>query len=75
MAQVSLPAASQDTLRTMMYLSQAQQCLTKATAQLNDIKQRADKVHKEALEVEKAVDVAAKTLLLSIHDTPRHYAM
>ena len=38
----------------MMYLSQAQQCLTKATAELNNIKQ----VHKEALELEKAVDVA-----------------
>jgi len=75
MAQVSLPAVSQDALRTMMYLSQAQQCLTKATAQFNNIKQRTDKVHKEALELEKAVDVAANTLLLSIHDTPRHYAM
>jgi hypothetical protein len=47
----------------MMYLSQAQQCLTKATAELNNIKQRADKVHKEALELEKAVDVAAKTVM------------
>jgi len=63
MAQANSPAASQDALRTMMYLSQAQQCLTKATAELNNIKQRADKVHKEALELEKAVDVAAKTVM------------
>jgi len=62
MAQANSPAASQDALCTMMYLSQAQQCLTKATAELNNIKQRADKVHKEALELEKAVDVAAKTV-------------
>jgi len=60
--QANSPAASQDALRTMMYLSQAQQCLTKATAELNNIKQRADKVHKEALELEKAVNVAAKTV-------------
>jgi len=46
----------------MMYLSQAQQCLTRGTAELNNIKQRADKVHKEALELAKAVDVAAKTV-------------
>jgi len=46
----------------MMYLSHAQQCLTKVTAELNNINQRADKVHKEALELEKAVDVAAKTV-------------
>ena len=58
MAQANSPAASQDALRTMMYLSQAQQCLTKATAELNNIKQ----VHKEALELEKAVDVAATTV-------------
>jgi len=45
-----------------MYLSQAQQCLTRGTAELNNIKQRADKVHKEALELAKAVDVAAKTV-------------
>jgi len=55
-------AASQDALRTMMHLSQAQQCLTKMTAELNNIKHRADKVNKEALELEKAVDVAAKTV-------------
>jgi len=55
-------AASQDALRTMMYFSRAQQCLTKATAELNNIKQRADKVHKEALELEKAVDITAKTV-------------
>jgi len=71
MTQANSPAASQDALRTMMYLSQAQQCLTKATVELNNIKQRADKVHKEAPELEKAVDVAAKTvhshrILLSI---------
>ena len=58
MAQANSPAASQDALRTMMYLSRAQQCLTKAIAELNNIKQRTDKVHKEALELEKAVDVA-----------------
>jgi len=62
MAQANSPAASQDALRTMMYLSQAQQCLTKATTELNNIKQRADKVHNEALELEKAVNVAAKTV-------------
>ena len=62
MAQENSPAASQDALRTMMHLSQDQQCLTKATAELNNIKQRADKVNKEALELEKAVDVTAKTV-------------
>jgi len=46
----------------MMHLSQAQQCLTKATVELNNIKQRADKVNKEALELKKAVDVAANTV-------------
>jgi len=66
MAQANSPAASQDALRTMMYLSRAQQCLTKATVALNNIKQRADKVHKEALELEKAVDVAAKMALQGI---------
>jgi len=60
--QANSPAASQDALRTMMHLSQAQECLTKAIAELNNIKQRADKVNKEALELEKAVDVAAKTV-------------
>jgi len=55
------PAASQDALRTMMHLSQAQECLTKGTTELKNIKQRADKFNKEALELEKAVDVAAKT--------------
>jgi len=42
MAQENSPAASQDALCTMMHLSQAQQCLTKATAELNNIRQRAD---------------------------------
>jgi len=62
MTQANSPAASQDALRTMMHLSQAQQCLTKATVELNNIKQRADKVNKEALELKKAVDVAANTV-------------
>jgi len=57
MAQANSQAASQDALRTMMYFSWAEQCLTKATAELNNIK-----VHKEALELEKAVDVTAKTV-------------
>ena len=43
----------------MIHLSQAQECLTKATAELKNIKQRAGKV----LELEKAVDVAAKMVL------------
>jgi len=59
--QANSPAASQDALRTMMHFSQAQECLTKATAEPKNIKQRADKVNKEALELEKAVNVAAKT--------------
>ena len=56
MAQDNSPAASQDALRTMVHLTQAKQCLTKATEELNNIKQRADKVNKEALELDKAVN-------------------
>ena len=55
--QANSPAASQDALRTMMHLSQAQQYVTKATAELNNMKQRADKVNKKALELERAVNV------------------
>jgi len=62
MAQANSLAASQDDLHTMMYLSWAQQCLTKATAELNNIKQLADKIRKEALELEKAINVVAKTV-------------
>ena len=62
MAQENSPAASQDALRMMMHLSQAQQCLTNATAELNNIKQRADKVNTEAMHLEKAVDLAAKVV-------------
>jgi len=62
MAQENSQAPSQDALSTMIHLSQAQQCLKNATAELNSIKQRADTVNKEALRLEKAVDVAAKTV-------------
>jgi len=57
MTQANWPAASQEALRTMMHLSQAQQYVTKATAELNNMKQRADKVNKKALELERAVNV------------------
>ena len=62
MAQESSQAPSPDAFRTMMNLSQAQQCLENATAQLNSIKQRADTVNQEALHLEKAGDVAAKAV-------------
>ena len=62
MAQENSQAPSQDALRTMMHLSQAQQCLKNATAELNSIKQCADKVNKEALHLEKIVDVAVKVV-------------
>jgi len=62
--QANSPAASQDALRTMMHLSQAQECLTEATAELKNIKQRADKVNKEALELEDGCHIGNKVICI-----------
>ena len=58
----------------MIHLSQAQPCLTKATAELNNIKQRVDKVNK-ALELDKAVDVEWDGLHTRVHASTMEIAL
>ena len=52
------PAASQNALRTLVDLSHARQCLEKATKEWKNVKERADKINKEALELQKLVEQA-----------------
>jgi hypothetical protein len=64
------PAASQDALRTMMDLSEARKCLQKATLEWKNVKERADKINKEALELQKLVEQAeqeVQTLQAQLH--------
>ena len=56
--QDNAPAASQDALRTMMHLSEARKCLQKATLEWKNVKERADKINKEALQLQKLVEQA-----------------
>jgi len=56
--QDSAPAASQDALTAMMDLSHAKQCLEKATVEWKNVKERADRINKQALELQKRVEKA-----------------
>ena len=52
--QDNAPAASQDALTAMMDLSRAKQCLEKATVEWKNVKERADRINKEALELQRS---------------------
>ena len=52
MAQDASSAGAPDALRTMMDLSQATKSLQMATLEWKNVKERADKINKEALELQ-----------------------
>ena len=52
--QDNAPVASQDALTAMMDLSRAKQCLAKATVEWKNVKERADRINKEALDLQKS---------------------
>jgi len=58
MAQDASSAGAPDALRTMMDLSQATKSLQKATLEWKNVKERADKINKEALELQELVEKA-----------------
>jgi predicted nucleic acid-binding Zn-ribbon protein len=58
MAQDASLAGAPDVLHTMMDLSQATKSLQKATLEWKNVKERADKINKEALELQELVEKA-----------------
>ena len=58
MAQDASSAGAPDAFRTMMDLSRATKSLQKATLEWKNVKERADKINKEALELQELVEKA-----------------
>jgi hypothetical protein len=64
MSQDDSSAGAPDAFRLMMDLNKAKKTLDKAVAELKTMKERADKVNKQALELQKLVEGAEKEVIL-----------